>query len=194
MPPPTTPRSASPAEDQPSRVAALLSHWGFSRAGLLDNRRGEWWLIAQLVLLTTLLAPPLPPLAWVGLSWPWPWRAGGAVLVLLGAVEALLALRQLGTSLTPLPEPLPEGALVTSGPYARSRHPLYRAILLGALGLALLLGSLLHLLVGLALAGLLGGKARREERSLLRLHPAYADYQRQTAAILPRLPWLDWRA
>jgi hypothetical protein len=28
----------------------------------------------------------------------------------------------------------------------------------------------------------------------LRLHPAYADYQRQTAAILPRLPWLDWRA
>lgn len=178
MPPPTTPRSASPAEDQPSRVAALLSHWGFSRAGLLDNRRGEWWLIAQLVLLTTLLAPPLPPLAWVGLSWPWPWRAGGVMLLLLGAVEALLALRQLGTSLTPLPEPLPEGALVTSGPYARCRHPLYRAILL----------------VGLALAGLLGGKARREERSLLRLHPAYADYQRQTAAILPRLPWLDWRA
>jgi protein-S-isoprenylcysteine O-methyltransferase Ste14 len=116
------------------------------------------------------------------------------VLLLWGAVEALRALRQLGTSLTPLPEPLPEGALVISGPYARCRHPLYRAILLGALGMALLLGSLLHLLVALALAGLLGGKARREERSLVRLHPAYAAYQRQTAAILPRLPWLDWRA
>jgi protein-S-isoprenylcysteine O-methyltransferase Ste14 len=193
MPPPTTPRSDSPAEDQPCRFA-ILKHWGFSRAGLLDNRRGEWWLIAQLALLAMLLAPPLPPLAWVGLSWPWPLRAGGAVLLLWGAVEALRALRQLGTSLTPLPEPLPEGALVISGPYARCRHPLYRAILLGALGMALLLGSLLHLLVALALAGLLGGKARREERSLVRLHPAYAAYQRQTAAILPRLPWLDWRA
>ena len=114
--------------------------------------------------------------------------------MLLGLVGALRALLQLGPSLTPLPEPMPEAALVSSGPYARCRHPLYQAILLGALGMALLLGSLLHLLITLALAAVLGGKARREEHSLLRLHPAYAAYRGQTAAILPGLPWLDWRA
>ena len=110
---------------------------------------------------------------------------------LVGALRALL---QLGPSLTPLPEPMPQAALVTGGPYAHCRHPLYRAILGAALGMALLWGSLLHLLVVLALVGVLGGKARREERSLLVLHPTYAAYQRQTPAIIPHIPWLDWRS
>lgn len=193
MLPPATPPSGKRSEPH-SRRLAILSRWGFSRAGLLDNRHGEWWLLAQLVLLAMLLAPPLPPPAWFGFAWPWPLRAGGALLLLLGLVEALRALRQLGTNLTPLPEPMPEAALVTRGPYAQCRHPLYRALLIGAFAMALLLGSLLHLLISMALAGLLGGKARREERSLLRLQPAYADYQRQTAAIFPGIPWLDWRS
>jgi protein-S-isoprenylcysteine O-methyltransferase Ste14 len=192
MCPPATPPSASPVEAPATRFG-LLTRWGFSRAGLWDNRRGEWWLLAQLALLAMLLAPPLPAPARFGLSWPWPLRVAGAALVLLGLVGALRALLQLGPSLTPLPEPMPEAVLVSDGPYARCRHPLYQAILLGALGMALLLGSLLHLLITLALAAVLGGKARREERSLLRLYPGYAAYQRQTAAILPGLPWLDWR-
>jgi protein-S-isoprenylcysteine O-methyltransferase Ste14 len=40
----------------------------------------------------------------------------------------------------------------------------------------------------------LGGKARREERQLLVLHPEYSAYRAATAAIVPGLPWLDWRA
>jgi protein-S-isoprenylcysteine O-methyltransferase Ste14 len=99
----------------------------------------------------------------------------------------------LGASLSPLPEPMPGAELVTSGPYARCRHPLYRQILLGAAGMALLLGSLLHLALLLTLAAVLGGKARREERSLLALHPGYRAYRAVTPAIVPHLPWLDWR-
>lgn len=60
--------------------------------------------------------------------------------------------------------------------------------------MALLLGSLLHLALLLALAAVLGGKARREERALLLMHPeAYPAYRASTAAIVPGLPWLDWR-
>jgi protein-S-isoprenylcysteine O-methyltransferase Ste14 len=59
--------------------------------------------------------------------------------------------------------------------------------------MALLRGSLLHLGLLLALAGVLGGKARREERSLVREHPGYTAYRAATVAILPALPWLDWR-
>ena len=194
MPPPDPPPSTRPAEGSPSRFALLLRHWGFSRAGLRDNRHGEWWLLSQVALIAMLLAPPLPPPVAIGLAWPWPLRIGGGLLLALGLAGAARSLQQLGSSLTPLPEPMPQAELVTRGPYASCRHPLYRAILLGALGLAVLLGSLLHLLIALALAGVLGGKARREERSLLQRYPAYAAYQGQTAAILPRLPWLDWRA
>ncbi|MBM5804380.1 MAG: S-isoprenylcysteine methyltransferase, partial [Cyanobacteria bacterium K_DeepCast_35m_m2_155] len=46
----------------------------------------------------------------------------------------------------------------------------------------------------LALCAVLGGKARREERSLLAAHSDYSRYRALTPAIMPRLPWLDWRA
>ena len=46
----------------------------------------------------------------------------------------------------------------------------------------------------LALVAVLGGKARREERALELAYPDYAAYRARTPAIIPRLPWLDWRA
>jgi protein-S-isoprenylcysteine O-methyltransferase Ste14 len=177
----------------PDVPVTLLARWGFSRGGWRNNRRGEWWLLAQLLLIVALLLPPLPPPDAFGLAWPSPLRALGAGLVVLALVLATLAFRGLGASLTPLPEPIPGAALVTEGPYRSCRHPLYRAVLIGALGMTLLLGSLLHLLLLLGLAGVLGGKARREERALLQAHPGYAAYRAATPAILPFLPWLDWR-
>jgi protein-S-isoprenylcysteine O-methyltransferase Ste14 len=174
-------------------LAALLSRWGFSAAGWRDNRHGEWWLAAQLLLLLALLLPPLPRPVALGLAWPLSLRGVGAGLVLLALALAVQSLLRLGSSLSPLPEPMPGAALVTEGAYGRCRHPLYQAILIGALGLALLLGSLLHLALLLALAAVLGGKARREERALCREHPNYSAYRASTAAIVPRLPWLDWR-
>ena len=70
---------------------------------------------------------------------------------------------------------------------------MYQAVLVCSAGMVIAQGSLLHLLLLLALGLVLGGKARREERALLLLHPTYATYQRTTAAIIPGLPWLDWR-
>ena len=35
----------------------MFSDWGFSWSGWLDNRRGEWWLLAQLLLITAHLLP-----------------------------------------------------------------------------------------------------------------------------------------
>ena len=195
-----TPPSDCPSESPQAAPAApasglvgLLHRWGFSLAGWRNNRRGEWWLLAQLLLLAALLLPAQPPTEALPLVWPLALRLIGAALVLLALASALQALLRLGSSLSPLPEPMDGAALVREGPYARCRHPLYQAILIGALGMTLLLGSLLHLALLLALAAVLGGKARREERALLERHPAYANYRSTTAAIVPRLPWLDWR-
>ncbi|MBM5799504.1 MAG: isoprenylcysteine carboxylmethyltransferase family protein [Cyanobacteria bacterium K_DeepCast_35m_m2_023] len=183
-----TPSPKSPPDPGP------LARWGFSWAGLADNRHGEWWLAAQLLLIAAHLLPPWPaPGSW-GYAWPLPIALAGAVLFALALVLALQSLRHLGASLSPLPEPMAGAPLVTSGAYGRCRHPLYQALLLCSLGVALALGSLLHLALCLGLVAVLGGKARREERGLLAAHPDYARYRACTPAIIPRLPWLDWRA
>jgi len=193
-----TPSPKFPPERDPALPAArpavgLLRRWGLSWGGWLDNRRGEWWLLAQLLLIAAHLLPPWPaPGSW-GHAWPLPLAATGAALLLVGLVLALQAFLRLGASLTPLPEPMPGAALVTAGAYARCRHPLYQAVLLCSLGVTLALGSLLHLALLLALCAVLGGKARREERALLLAHPDYAAYQARTPAIILRCPWLDWR-
>ena len=170
-----------------------LEGWGLSWGGWLDNRRGEWWLLAQLALITAHLLPPWPaPGSW-GYAWPLPLAALGAALFVVGLWLAAQAFWRLGPSLTPLPDPKPGAALITTGAYGRCRHPLYQAILICSLGVTLALGSLLHLALLLALCAVLGGKARREERQLLPLHPEYAAYRAATPAIVPGLPWLDWR-
>ena len=51
----------------------MFSDWGFSWGGWLDNRRGEWWLLAQLLLITAHLLPVRPAPASFGVAiWPKP--------------------------------------------------------------------------------------------------------------------------
>jgi protein-S-isoprenylcysteine O-methyltransferase Ste14 len=186
----TPPHDVSPP---PAASKRLLRRWGFSWKGLTDNRRGEWWLFAQLLLIAAHLLPATPPPASLGLAWPPALALLGWATLALGLLLAAQALFNLGPSLTPLPEPMEGAELVTSGAYARCRHPLYQAILICSFGLTLALASLLHLALCLALAWVLARKARREEQRLIAIHPGYAAYRSVTAAILPGVPGLDWR-
>ena len=55
----------------------LLRRWGLTWAGWRDNRRGEWWLLAQVLLIAAHLLPPWPaPGAW-GYAWPLPVAIAG---------------------------------------------------------------------------------------------------------------------
>ena len=169
----------------------MFSSWGLTWRGWLDNRRGEWWLLAQLLLIAAHLLPA--PERWGISPWPRPLVWLGALMVLWGLGLALQDFITLGSNLSPLPEPKDSHQLIQEGPYQQRRHPMYQAVLVCSAGMVIAQGSLLHLLLLLALGLVLGGKARREERALLLLHPTYATYQRTTAAIIPGLPWLDWR-
>ncbi len=170
-----------------------LQAWGFSWGGLLDNRHGEWWLMAQMGLITAHLLPAFPSPAALGFSWPPLLRVLGLSLFAAGLLLAGQGALNLGDSLTPLPEPMAGAPLVTAGAYGRCRHPLYQALLVCSLGVMLARGSLLHLALLLALALVLGRKARREEVRHCAVHADYAAYRTATPAIVPRLPWLDWR-
>ena len=154
---------------------------------------GRGLLLGLEILIAAHLLPAAPPPASLGVAWPPALALLGWATLALGLLLAAQAFFNLGASLTPLPEPMAGAALVTSGAYARCRHPLYQAILICSWGVTLALGSLLHLGLLLALAMVLARKARREERRLLQLHPGYAAYRSACAAILPGVPGLDWR-
>jgi protein-S-isoprenylcysteine O-methyltransferase Ste14 len=175
-------------------LAERLTAWGFSWAGLRDNRHGEWWLIAQMTLIVAHLLPAIPSPSSLGLPWPLAVRIAGLAVFVLGLLLAGQGVLSLGASLSPLPEPMPGADLVTSGAYSRCRHPLYQALILCSAGVTVALGSLLHLGLLLGLAFVLGCKARREEVRLCAIHPDYGPYRSSTPAILPGVPWLDWRS
>jgi protein-S-isoprenylcysteine O-methyltransferase Ste14 len=81
-----------------------------------------------------------------------------------------------------------EHALIRSGPYGLTRHPIYTGLLLALLATALVRNSLAALLgVGLIALGIVL-KLRQEEQFLLtQFGAAYAAYKRDVPAIIPGL-------
>ena len=172
----------------------MFSGWGLSWAGWFDNRRGEWWLAAQLALIAAHLLPVWPvPAFWGLVSWPRLLLGLGPLLLVVGLIRAVQALLSLGASLSPLPVPKQHNQLICTGVYSHCRHPMYQAVLICSLGVIVATGSLVHLGLLLALAVVLRGKARFEELALRQLHPDYVAYATSTPAIVRDCPGLDWR-
>ena len=111
-----------------------------------------------------------------------PWAGGGlivAALVLAGA--ALREMRRARTAVDPY---TPSTALVRTGPFARSRNPIYVALFLLSLGLALLInGPWCALLLVPALLVLRRFVIAREESYL---HRRFGDDYRRYCAATPR--------
>ena len=172
----------------------MFSGWGLSWAGWLDNRRGEWWLGAQLALIAAHLLPVWPvPAFWGLVSWPRLLFGFGLLLLAFGLIRAVQALLSLGASLSPLPVPKQHNQLIRTGVYVHCLHPMYQAGLLCSLGVVVATGGLFYLGLFLVLAMVLRGKARFEELALRQLHPDYVAYAAITPAIVRDCPGLDWR-
>jgi len=167
--------------------------WGLSWTGLLNNQKGEWWLLAQLALICAHSLPSWPSELFEDWSWPLWLSFAGLTVFAVGLGLALQGFLALGPSLSPLPDPKPNAALITTGVYGRCRHPLYRAVVICSIGVVVAKGSLLHLALFLLLVAVLNGKAHREEKRLCSVHPDYLMYRSNTPAILPGIPGLDWR-
>ncbi len=173
---------------------AAFSGWEFSWGGLLGNSKGEWWLIGQIFLIAAHLLRPWPnalPL----LNFPSIIliKSLGLGFFLVGLYQAIQSFLDLGSSLSPFPEPKTGSSLVIVGAYKFCRHPLYKALLFCSFGFCLFNISLLHLLLLLLLAFLLRSKAIREEASLKSLYKDYFRYMETTPAIIKKVPFLDWR-
>ncbi|MDE1966938.1 MAG: isoprenylcysteine carboxylmethyltransferase family protein [Patescibacteria group bacterium] len=112
-------------------------------------------------------------------------RAIGAVLVLSGIALAIWARYHLGRNWgMPMSEKA-DAELVTTGPYAYIRHPIYAGIFLAVLGSALVFG-ILWVLVLAIYVGYFLVSVRKEDEIMARLFPdAYPAYKARTKKVIP---------
>jgi len=104
------------------------------------------------------------------------------VLIIAGTLFAIYAGLVLGRSISILPE---ARRLVTRGPYAFVRHPLYLGEIVAVIGVALQYLSIWALLiVGLQFVLQLL-RMNYEERVLSQVFPEYLDYVARTARLIP---------
>ena len=107
-------------------------------------------------------------------------RLLGLALLAAGGLVALWGIRSLGRNLTPGTEPLPGAELITTGAYARVRHPIYAGVVLLLAGYTLAWSNwTLGLVVGFIALQYFQAKATAEERWLVERFPAYSTYMRQ---------------
>ena len=79
--------------------------------------------------------------------------------------------------------------MISTGPYAIVRHPMYASASLYLLGTPLALGSFWGLVPALAMMPLLVWRLVDEERLLARNLPGYADYQQRVRHRLVPFVW-----
>jgi protein-S-isoprenylcysteine O-methyltransferase Ste14 len=104
------------------------------------------------------------------------------LLIICGTAFAIYAGLALGRSMSVLPE---ARRLVTSGPYAIIRHPLYLGEIVAMTGVALqYLSTWAVLLLGLLFVFQLQ-RMKYEERVLFQVFPEYGDYIARTARLVP---------
>lgn len=177
-----------------------VSSWGVRRAGerLLPDRaavarEGKGVFIGRvaafLLLMGWIVCYALDP-PWVaGLRFPsLAWLRWLGFILGLGSL-GLLAWTQvaLGRQWSAQLQLRAEHHLVTTGPYARVRHPLYTAMFgLGA-GFALLTANWVFALMAvMAIAGLAARVGREEQMMVSRFGQEYTAYMRRTGRFLPR--------
>lgn len=160
------------------RDPALLSE----RLGSLIQREQKGW---DKVLMVVMLALWTGWLILMGLDagryhWseiPLALQGAGLALICLGAYLVWLTLKANSYAAPVVKIQKARGhVVVTSGPYARIRHPMYAGALLFIAGVPLLLGSWWGLAAGVGLVLIIAMRAVFEERTLAAELEGYADY------------------
>jgi protein-S-isoprenylcysteine O-methyltransferase Ste14 len=122
--------------------------------------------------------------------WPaglWPFWLGAAVTI-LGLLFAVWAREHLGRNWSRSVTIKQGHELITTGPYAVVRHPIYTGILAGFLGMAIALSQVRGFVAFVLIFLVLWIKLHMEEQWMRsQFGETYATYAHQTAALVPYL-------
>jgi protein-S-isoprenylcysteine O-methyltransferase Ste14 len=175
---------------------AFIIYWRIKAVDTKTTQRIEPVASRTLRVLTSLIAIILLsttriPLHWLYLQlWPtgfWSFWLGATVLV-AGLLFAVWAREHLGRNWSSSVTIKQGHELITTGPYAVVRHPIYTGILAGILGSAIAI-SQLRGFIALVLFFLIFRRKLRMEEQWMRSEfgETYATYAHQTAALVPYL-------
>lgn len=128
-------------------------------------------------LLSRHLYPNLPAVQYFGI-----------LLLLLGFGFAVWARFVLGRNWSGIVTVKEDHTLITRGPYAWVRHPIYSGILLALLGTAVTLGTVIHFMAMPVVACALWLKLRTEEKFMFETFgEQYTAYRRHVKALIPHV-------
>lgn len=171
--------------------AVFLIVWIATAVGTKRSTSGWGGIIWRVIFVVAIFAFFQGPLArWITSYDFAPESApgfalAGDVIAALGVAFAVWARFNLGRNWG-MPMSTQEGSeLVTSGPYAYVRHPIYTGVILALVGTALLLGPL-WIALPLAYAAYFVFSAVQEEKRMMREFPdAYPSYRARTKFLIP---------
>ena len=174
-------------------IKTLLSKWGFTKKGIFNNSKGEWYLFSQIFLILLHLIPPYPKIKYTAFSINNVGITIGFAISILGLFTIIKAFIDLGENLTPLPYPMNESSLIKNNSYQNARHPLYKGLIFTSLGICIFSLSLIHFTLLISLTYILKTKALKEEEKLKTKFPEYKKYIKEVPAIIKNIKYLDWR-
>ena len=145
--------------------------------------------IVPLVVAVLLLWPPHSPVPGLGVRIlplaAWPFWVGG-ILTAVGLLFAVWARHHIGANWSGIVTIKQDHKLITSGPYAVVRHPIYTGLLLAIAGSALARGELRGVLALGLVWWALWRKLRLEEAWMReQFGDAYAAYSRRVPSLVP---------
>jgi protein-S-isoprenylcysteine O-methyltransferase Ste14 len=164
-----------------SARGAKMTLWREPRLSEIRHRWPIW--VAVLLFVAPRWLPPILDRRFLPPSEILP--AVGILIVAAGLGFSIWARVHLGRNWSGSVTVKENHTLVTSGPYARIRHPIYTGILLAFLGTALAVGEWRALLALILVFVALIIKSRTEEERMCATFPHYDDYRRRTAALVP---------
>lgn len=122
---------------------------------------------------TRIFAPPLF-LGWIG-----------ALFSVFGVAFAIWARFSLGRNWSSRPAIKENHELVTTGPYAYVRHPIYTGLILSAFGV-LLAGIIFGIVIFIIACIVFSFRIKKEEHIMLQLFPnEYPEYKKNTWTLVP---------
>lgn len=173
---------------------AFLVYWRMKAADTKASQRLEsnaWPKLRALTFLIViaLLSVPRIPLPWLYRHlWPaglWTFWLGAGVTV-GGLLFAVWARRHLGRNWSNAVTIKQDHELITTGPYALVRHPIYTGILTGFLGTAIAISQVRGVIGFVLIFLVLWAKLRTEEEWMRsQFGETYAAYVHRTSALVP---------
>ena len=103
----------------------------------------------------------------------------GFLIIIIAFIILLVAIKDLGSNLSPFPRPIKNSNLVTKGIYRFTRHPMYYSLILISFGVFIIKSSIYYLFLSISLGLIIKFKIALEEKYLKNKFKNYLLYKKE---------------